>query len=111
MRHLHQFKLEDNFGDPSALYQAFVNRRGYVARPSVTGFDVEFRPAEFSTRFDDCGYAISVVLVHRERKAYPVMLNTDDLADLQESLGLVQVSMNRNDMLNAGKNSTFGLGL
>jgi len=108
MPDIHQFKLAEIFQDPVALYEKLINRKGYVANTPAVDFDAEL----LTTGWTSIGYAILCILVHHERRAYVVMLDSVDLTTLRESLAQIQVSLNTTELLKAGRpNQVFGFGL
>jgi hypothetical protein len=108
MPEIHQFKLAELFADPSALYERMVNRKGYYAKTPVTEFDAEL----IATSWTSLGCAMLCVLVHHERRAYIVMLDSVDLTAMRDSLAQMQTSLNTSELLKAGRpNQVFGFGL
>ena len=108
MPDIHQFKLADMFSDPVALYEKLINRKGYVPNTPAIEFDAEL----LTTGWTSIGYAILCVLVHHERRAYVVMLDSVDLTTLRECLPHIQESLNKTELLKAGRpNQVFGFGL
>jgi hypothetical protein len=107
MRELDQFKLHAMFADPSDLYEQLVNRRGYTPK-QVVEFDAELIMPGWSAM----EHALLCVMIHRERKAYVIMLNSDDLTLMRDSLEQARIAVNSAGLLKAGHpNQVFGFGL
>lgn len=101
-----QFKLHDLFADPEGLYRQMVNRRGYTPK-QVVEFDAELIAPGWSAM----DHALLIVMAHSSRRAYVVMLSSEDLTVLRETLAQLQVSLNTAGLLKAGRpHPAFGLG-
>lgn len=97
MIEIDQFDLHAMFADPSSLYEQIANRRGYSPK-QVVEFDAELIAPGWSSMES----VLLVAMVHRERKAYVVMLASEDLTALRETLAHLQISLNAAGLLNAG---------
>src|SRR5437762_1595398 len=107
MAEIHQFKLAELFADPAALYERLTNRKGYFAKTPVIEFDAEL----ITTGWTSLECAILCVLVHHEKRAYVMMLDSVDITNMRARLEQVQVSLNQTSLLNAGRGVGFGYGL
>jgi hypothetical protein len=108
MAEIHQFKLAELFADPAGLYERLINRKGYFPKAPAIEFDAEL----LTTGWTSLGCAICCVMVHHERRAYIVMLDSVDLTNMRSSLEQVQIALNQSQILNAGRGTIgFGFGL
>ena len=74
-----------------------ANRRGYTPR-HVVEFDAELIAPGWSTM----GHLLLVVMVHHDRKAYVIMLASEDLTALRENLEQSQIAVNTHSLLSTG---------
>jgi hypothetical protein len=92
-----QFQLHDLFADPSGLYEQMVNRRGYEPK-QVVEFDAELITPGWSAM----GHVLIITMAHRERLAHVIMLSSEDLSALRETLSRLQISLNTAGLLSTG---------
>ena len=102
---LDQFKLHALFANPSEFYELMVTRKGYVPKP-VIEFDAELVSPEWTSM----GCVILVAMVHHERKAYVIMLSSEDCTAVRESLEQQQMGLNMAQLVNLPRFG-FGFGL
>ncbi len=103
MAEISQFKLAELFGDSSALYEKLVRRKGYLRRTQVE-FDVDLA----ETPWISMGCGLLIVMVHQRKEAFIVMLSSEDVAAMRESLAEMQVSLNANEIERAGRPVDLG---
>jgi hypothetical protein len=84
-----QFKLSALFANPTHFYQLMVERKGY--KPQQT---IEFDAELIAPGWHALGCVLLVTMVHHERKAYIVMLSSEDATGLRESLEQQQLAVN-----------------
>jgi hypothetical protein len=100
-----QFKLHALFANPSEFYELMVNRKGYIPK-QVVEFDAEIVAPEWSSM----GCVLLCLMVHHERKAYVVMLDSEALSSMRESLEQLQVGLNMAQLITRPR-FCFGQGL
>lgn len=83
--------------DPGAFYAALTSSRDYSAKPAVIPGDCEFVATDFAAK--DC--VVCATVVHSKREAYMVLLSSQDLTSLRESLAGLQVGLNSLQLLRA----------
>src|ERR1035441_738266 len=86
---INQLKMREMFADPSAFYERMVNRKGYTPKQEVE-FDAEI----LSTGWTAMGCVLLAVMIHHEKKAYVVMLSSDDCTTMRETLEQEQIGLN-----------------
>jgi hypothetical protein len=100
-----QFRLGKLFENPSTFYELVSSRKGYVSK-TEEAFDCEL----ISPGWQALGCIVMYVLVHKEQKAYPIMLSSEDLTELRQSLEQLQIQLNGAALINRG-GTGFGFGL
>jgi hypothetical protein len=98
-----QFKLHALFANPTEFYDLMRNRRGYTPKQQVE-FDAEL----VAPGWTSMGCVLFAVMVHHEKKAYVIMLPSDDCTSLREALEQQQVALNYRNVL-ARPRGLFGL--
>ena len=84
-----QWKLGQLFGHPAELYELVANRKGYASKAPVIQGDCEFVVLDIVSM--ECG--LCVCMVHAERRAFVMMLNSEDISAVRESLQQLQTGM------------------
>ena len=83
--------------DPEAFYTALTSSKDYSAKPAVIPGDCEFVTTDFAAK--DC--VVCATVVHSKQEAYLILLNSEDLTAMRESLAELQVGLNSLQLLRA----------
>jgi hypothetical protein len=98
-----QFRLHALFASPAEFYELMLTRKGYLPN-QVVEFDAEL----VAPGWTSMGRVLLCAMVHHEKKAYLIMLNSEECSAMRETLEQQQIGLNMAQLVTRPR---FGQGM